>query len=293
MTGLKCFTDEIPLRSGDYWPIEKLAKGWPDGDGERLGGVGKYDSQPWTPPVKTPIDYGPQKRLPTRFLSDCQYPLEGSTQTHWEPWIPARPNPWKAEEKRREKLVYRSDDPYGPGRLRLDDPGSWFRDLAEPVPDPEDKDDAWDSVEVAHKVRRKSADHGGKRSPAGQRVTMPPGSWHVDQAAEWSTAQTVCSFNNCGVELPAGQDKYCYDHVIDGNNERRRHTYALKKARDWPVDEHWWYIQSPPPPPARRLRVHTYDDYEARIAHTVSRDYRLRFPWEGETKAWRICQLAA
>jgi len=72
----------IPLRCGEYKPIEKLAK-------ELAGGVGPHDSQPWIPPVKTPINYpvGKNRQTSIPFVFD------------WSPWTPerktAQPKRWK------------------------------------------------------------------------------------------------------------------------------------------------------------------------------------------------------
>lgn len=69
MTALKYFTGEMPLRSGDHKPTEKDAK-------DLAGGVGWHDSQPWIPPVKTPIVYPEGKK--TRQLP---VPMESAWST--------------------------------------------------------------------------------------------------------------------------------------------------------------------------------------------------------------------
>lgn len=51
---MKYFTDEMPCRSKEYGPIEKLARDLADG-------VDLDDYQPWIPPVKMPIMYPEEK----------------------------------------------------------------------------------------------------------------------------------------------------------------------------------------------------------------------------------------
>jgi len=181
---------------------------------------------------------------------------------------------------------------------RTDEQGRWYHKAAPPYQtwdrttrkagtDPS-VDDA-DDDDAPARARRPLYE--GKYALDGEPNTMPKLTWDVFPQWKWSQAPVVCAVPDCGAELPAGRRKYCSDaHATEGSNAVRKNKTARKKTRKWPVDEYGWYVQSPPPY-VRRLRVHTYPDYEARIAHTVSRDYRLRAPWAGEPKAWRISQL--
>ncbi|OBY33101.1 hypothetical protein ACT18_04575 [Mycolicibacter kumamotonensis] len=76
----------MPLRQGDYAPLERQAK-------QLAGGVERHDSQPWVPPIKVAIDYPVNKNRQTRIPD----------QFDWSPFMPKRkaaayldPKPWPA-----------------------------------------------------------------------------------------------------------------------------------------------------------------------------------------------------
>jgi len=146
------------------------------------------------------------------------------------------------------------------------------------------------SDEIRPKARREL--YAGKRALDGDKVTMPPGAWHVDPEVKWSTKRLHCAI--CGAELPAARRKYCADAcATKGSNTVRRNKTARKKARKWPADESGWYVQTTPAQVVRRLRVHRFDEWESQVKHTVSRDYRLRAPWAGEPNVWRVMKLTS
>lgn len=72
------FTAVMPARKGWYAPLEKLAKELAGGIGPQGIPRGSGDIQPWTPPVKTPIDYPEGKNLQTRIPLDYVPKLETS-----------------------------------------------------------------------------------------------------------------------------------------------------------------------------------------------------------------------
>lgn len=110
---LKHFTAEMPLRSGDHKPTEKLAK-------DLAGGVGWHDSQPWEhQPLRERIHYPPRKDRQTRI------PLESS-------WKDTEPN--EATLRRRGCWpVCRHTADQCPTKPEYDARSSW----APPIPNPE------------------------------------------------------------------------------------------------------------------------------------------------------------
>lgn len=332
---LKYFTGEIPLRSGECWETEKLAKDCPDRAGARLGGVGRYDNQPWTPPVKTPIVYPEGKSLQARIPLEfdwspfesrrcwpvCRHTgpclsadeederdldLDGHNDrdyidpdADWD-WVPVGreelPDEWYDAPEIPWGFITSFDHRKRLKDYRTDEQGRWYHKAAPPYQTWDrttrkaGTDPSLDDADDDAPARARRPLYEGKYALDGEPNTMPKLTWDVFPQWKWSQAQVVCSV--CREDLPEGRRRYCSaEHAHIGGNAIRRNKTAHKKARTWPVGGDGRYVQTSPPPARRRWRVHTYDDYESRVKHTVSRDYRLRAPWAQEPNAWRVVKL--
>ncbi|ORV81248.1 hypothetical protein AWC11_02365 [Mycobacterium interjectum] len=220
-------------------PTFKMTQAEMGGQAKRLaGGVGKHDSPPWTPVVKTPIVYPESKNRQAKCWHLTDYDSIEEVPSWEAEIIPPRP-PLQGRKK-----DYHSDDPYCPGwypglrtdvgkrsrdehqkrakRQRFDDQGRvWLdglapgrtwdgKDRVRAAPgrqiDPDGRDD--DDGEVQHRFRRVDPDHDGGRAPGGGPVTMRPGTWHV-VTKKWSTAHTRCEVCGGGLVKAAAPADAC------------------------------------------------------------------------------------
>lgn len=136
-------------------------------------------------------------------------------------------------ESQHPVFEYTSDDPYDPRGLR--DGG--LLDLSKTPPGAKPDDEDWGGL--MGDPRRV---YDGKRAPEGEKVTMPPGSWHVPKDDQkWSQRRLSC--NICGAELPESKRKYCPGAcTTKGSN-------AVRRGKRHPprLGPSGWYRQEPQP----------------------------------------------
>ncbi|WP_141682014.1 hypothetical protein [Mycobacterium malmoense] len=281
---LKYFTDEMPLRSGVNQALRRQADELLKGNGDK--------------PYAMPAVAMPDERLfeadGTRYLvplarTPIVYPERKSQESR--SWHPSLFDPWASGMPRLAMYQHQvspdihiskrpATEPelHDLSRTTLGQQQDLFKGWRAQYPD-----DLPES-EVPPKLRRKL--YAGKHAHDGERVTLPPGFWHVDATAKWSLAPEVCAIAGCTNGIPEGRRRYCSDeHAAIGRNAVRR----AKRNRKWPTDERGWYIQSPQQPWRRPRWVHvSREQWGATRTKTLSGDCRLRLPWAGEPKVWEI-----
>lgn len=221
---------------GDYKELEKLAA-------ELAGGVGKYARQPWTPANQPKIDYGAQKRQPSKCWQPTIFDLG---MVNYQRLCFPDTAPQKRAPKEMKAIL--ADQPKSRKTTaevcRVDK--GWADDQTPAAYQPQGgfvyDDDS--GSHLASKLRKPL--YAGKRA-TDDGVQLPPrGTWIIDSGgvAGYSQAQQVCSI--CGAELPIGQRKYCPgDCQRRGKNAEQR--LRRLTGRVWPVDERQRYTNIPEP----------------------------------------------
>jgi predicted nucleic acid-binding Zn ribbon protein len=147
----------------------------------------------------------------------------------------------------------------------------------------------------------------GNRSLSEQANSMEPGTWNVSASwwsngqflpgIEWSQANERCYVCGAALPEPHGKRKYCPGECgrVGDNARRRGRTAARRRRRLTPDDNNRnprtggtsRHLQSPTTPQAENPNVHRWHT-KPKPMRTLSRDYRLVWPWAGEPKVWEI-----
>lgn len=272
-----------PYSNPDYEPRPmKEQQGWDsalEAEAKHLAcGVGRYDSQPWTPAARPRIDYGPKRPhresrqfAPSLFdagfstprlamyqhqvFPDIHVGRKPKPEKDWEPWIPTGRG-----EVNRKEVEYDSDDPYGPE-------GAGCRaDNRRAQRDPNNRDN-YDRQNETQAIVPKQL-YAGKRDLGSEKVTMPKGTWHIT-GDKVSQAQVICSVCAEPIDVRKHERRYCSGECqrVGANAAKRRLRLKQKRLSN----------KAPADPNNRNPRLGTYAGYSA--ADRPESRYSVKYTW--------------